>query len=120
MNTKPRVRGIVRTCGVTLIVGVFSLASSLPATAATQWQLTGGRYIWFSTPGAKGACVPSGGWSSVAPGAQIDTILFNNNSGCTDGAGKQCKSTVPTSPASGHLEFDATTCAWTVMVSEPV
>lgn len=113
----------MRNLGITLVAGTLALASSVSAHAATtRWELTSGtRYIWLTSPEfPKGACIPSGGWHSAEPGSRISTVLFEAMNNCSYGAGTQCRSTVPSNPSIGYLRFDANTCEWIPMVTEPV
>lgn len=119
MNIHTHTRCITRTFGITLVAGALAVASAVTAQAAVNWELVGGQQIWLTNDN-KGACVQSGSWFTAQPGAQINTLVFHNNGRCTDGAGQQCRSTVPAGPSMGYWRFDATTCKWTNIVTEPV
>lgn len=114
MNTKTRARRITRAFGVTLAASALTLASSVPAHAATQWELIGASYVFLvSTSFPDGVCLMRGGQFTDEPGSRVSTLLFGDPS-CTAGGGTQCKTTVPVSPDVGHLRFNATTCNWVV------
>lgn len=123
MNSHTRAHRIVRTFGITLAAGALTLASGASAQAATtHWQLTSdsGRFVWLTSPEfPKCACIPTGGWHAAEQGVRVSTVLFERIDGCTAGAGKQCSTTVPSSPSIGYLRFDADTCEWVPMIVDP-
>lgn len=111
---RPSVRGRLGGVGVVaLFASAAVMGAAMPASAASQtWEVRGSGHIWVTSPSdSNGECITHGASLTDYVGANITTLVFSSRT-CTDGAGTQCRTTVPSPPDIGRPKFNADTCSW--------